>query len=80
MANRFVGGILHVDIPSINDETQPNENLQLWMALANRTRRSCLPARFFSVAKLEFYPATRHLDFDAGFTLHTRPKEQSANH
>ena len=50
------------------------------MAFADRHGRSGFPARFLPLAEFEFYPATRRLDFDAGFAVHTRSKEQPANH
>src|ERR1700747_3285236 len=40
------------------------------MAFAYRTRQSRLLARFFPVAELEFYPATRRLDFDAVLAIY----------
>ena len=50
------------------------------MAFIDRARRSRFPARFFFVAEFEFYPATRHLAFDAFFELYAGAKKQPANH
>ena len=50
------------------------------MAFADRAGRSRFPARFFSAAEFEFYPATGHLNLDAVLAFFARSAEQSTNH
>ena len=45
------------------------------MAFDDRAGRSGFLARVFSLAEFEFYPATRHLNFDAVLAFFARPAE-----
>ncbi len=50
------------------------------MAFADRAGRSRFPARLFSAAEFEFYPATRDLYLDAVLAFFAGSAEQSTNH